>query len=176
VHSITLKTFIGECGELSSCFELLDIIRRSLEPSSLLPLLLASLLPEFRLVLLNGSLIILSFSDFNGLDLTMLMGSWKCSPSSSFLDFSCFAYWFLESKVRMSKFSSSKNIFFFFKFKFKIFSYFLIGLLLLSIFWRITCMKLVWHLVSIRIFLTALQLPQWGFTGGFRPWTIRSVF
>ena len=34
----------------------------------------------------------------------------------------------------MSKFSSSKNIFFFFKFKFKIFSYFLIGLLLLSIF------------------------------------------
>lgn len=102
-------------------------------------------------------------------------------------------------RLRMSQSSSSKKMFLRFKFWFSSFSYFLIGLLLRSIFCSITWMKLAWQRPSCFIFLRCffesrtlcelgsktledylrmLRAPRPGDCGalGFeRPWTILSV-
>lgn len=123
----------------------------------------------------------LSFSDLRGLDFMMLTGSWNSEgPLAYFWGSDTFLSlrWFFWRSVKISKFSSSRWIFFRARFWLTSFSYFRIGLLRLSIFWSTTCIMVVWHLVSICIFLTAFLLiwePLWTW-GGLRPWTILSVF
>ena len=115
-----------------------------------------------------------SFSDLSGLLFTMLTGSWKLTGEIGLFS----TVYFFWRRVRMSKFSSSKNMAFFLRLSFTIFSYFLIGLLLLSILRSTACMRLAWHLVSSFILAMALLLRRSPYPsdGGLSPWTILSVF
>ena len=105
----------------------------------------------------------LSFSDLSGLHLVMLLGVWnslnwgsgEVTSCSYVADFLCWSLVFLCKRVRMSKFSSSRKMFFFWRLWDTIFSCFLIGFDLLSIFWSVHWTKLVWHLESIFILRSA---------------------
>ena len=132
----------------------------------------------------TSAFLILSLSLFSGFDFMMVSG-WgsmnsvlACTSIVSLGSLFSLFFWFYWSSVNMSKFSSSRWTFLFFRLELINFSCFLIGFDLLSIFCRTTYMKLVWHLVSIFIFLRALELidPFGPSFGALRPWTILSVF
>ena len=115
-----------------------------------------------------------SFSDLSGLLFIMLTGSWKLTGEIGLFS----TVYFFWRRVRMSKFSSSKNMAFFLRLSLTIFSYFLIGLLLRSILRSTACMRFAWHFVSNFILAMALLLRRSPYPsdGGLSPWTILSVF
>ena len=143
---------------------------------------------DFWIICFSLSTCCRSLSDLRGFDFRMLIGSW----CSSFFAWSFFSFfpkmellfrsflttgWFLDSNVKISKFSSSRKRLFFFKLWLRTFSCFLIGFDLRSIFCKTTCIKLAWHLVKSFILSTALRLSSPPCrVGGLKPWTILSVF